>query len=54
MLSTVRQEIVEIREEISHRPYIPKLIPLKLFLGLILISSVDVTRAMRGRSKRLS
>jgi len=33
---------------------ISKVIPLKLFLDMVTSSSDDVTRAMRGQSKRLS
>ena len=33
---------------------LPKVIPLKLFLDIVPSSSTDITRAMRGRPKRLS
>ena len=50
----LEQEIIKLRECIPHMGLIPKVIPLKLFLVMILSSSEDVTRAMRGQPKRLS
>ena len=48
------QEIIKVREWIPHIGPLPKVIPLKLFLDMVPSSSEDVTRAMRGQSKRPS
>ena len=48
------QEIIKVREWIPHIGVLTKVIPLKLFLDMVLISSEDVTRAMRRQPMRLS
>ena len=42
------QEIIKVRERIPPIGFPPKVIPLKLFLDMVPISSADVTRALRG------
>ena len=48
------QEIIKVRELISHIDLLPKVNPLELFLDIVPSSSTDVTGAMRGQAKRLS
>ena len=45
--------IITIQEKIPNVGLVPKVIPVKLFLGLILSPYVGVTRAMCGDPKRL-
>ena len=42
------QEIIKVRERIPRIGFLLKVIPLKLFLDMVPISSTDVTRALRG------
>ena len=42
------QEIIKVRERIPPIGSLLKVIPLKLFLDMVPISSADVTRALRG------
>ena len=48
------QEIIKFREWFPHVGPLTKVIPLKLFLGIVPSSSEDATRAMPGQPKRLS
>ena len=48
--STLRQEIIKVRERIPHIGPLTKVIPLKLFLDMEPSSSEDATRAMRGQA----
>ena len=43
----LKQEIIKVREWISHIGVLPKVIPLKLFLDIIPSFSMDITRALR-------
>ena len=50
----VYQEIIKVREWIPDIGPLTKVIRLKLLLDIVLSSSEDITRAMRGQPKRLS
>ena len=50
----LNHEIIKVREWIPHTGPLTKVIRLKLFLDIVLSSSEDITRALRGQPKRLS
>ena len=48
MFILLSQEIMKVIERILHTSFIPKIIPLKLFLDIVPSSSADITRALRA------
>ena len=48
MFILLSQEIMKVRERILHTGFIPKVIPLRLFLDIVPSSSADITRALSG------